>query len=117
MRKVELDKYKRRLLELRARLSGDMGSVLASSLAGDKNEASRSGGDEADLGNDHWDAELQNSKETLELIDEALQRIEDGSYGTCVGTGEKIAKERLDAIPYTPFCVEYAAQVERSGHG
>lgn len=120
MRKTELDKYKRRLLDLRARLSGDLGSVLASGLGGEKKDSGRTGGDEADLGNDHWDAELalslsQNSKDTLELIDGALQRIENGTYGICVGTGEKIAKARLDAIPYTPYCVEYAARMERSG--
>lgn len=120
MRKTELEKYKRRLLELRARLSGDLGSVLAAGLSGEKKDSGRTGGDEADLGNDHWDAELalslsQNSKETLELIDDALKRIEAGTYGVCTGTGQKIAKARLDAIPYTPYCVEYAAKVERSG--
>ncbi|MGE0379141.1 MAG: TraR/DksA family transcriptional regulator [Planctomycetaceae bacterium] len=120
MRKTELDKYKRRLLELRARLSGDLGSVLEAGLSGEKKDSGRTGGDEADLGNDHWDAELalslsQNSKETLDLIDGALKRIEAGTFGVCAGTGQKIAKARLDAIPYTPYCVEYAAKVERSG--
>ncbi len=120
MRKTELEKYKRRLVELRARLSGDLGSVLASGLSGEKKNGGRSGGDEADLGNDHWDAELalslsQSSKETLDLIDDALKRVEDGTYGICLGTGEKIAKARLDAIPYTPYCVEHAAEVERTG--
>jgi RNA polymerase-binding transcription factor DksA len=122
MRKKDLEKYKRRLLELRARLSGDLGSVLSTGLAGEKEQTGRTGGDEADLGNDHWDAELalslsQNSKETLDMVDEALRRIEAGTYGICVGTGEKIARDRLDAIPYTPYCVKYAAQMERNGGG
>ena len=120
MRKTELEKYKRRLLELQARLSGDVGSVLESGLSGEKSQSGRTGGDEADLGNDHWDAELALSlsasgAETLELIESALKRIEDGTYGICLGTGEKIAKARLDAIPYTPYCVEYAAEAERNG--
>jgi RNA polymerase-binding transcription factor DksA len=34
----------------------------------------------------------------------ALQRIEDGSYGYCVKCGDKIAEERLDLLPATPFC-------------
>lgn len=118
MRKTELQKYKRRLLELRDRLTGNVGSMLASGLGSE----SRSGGggasgDEADQGNDHWDAELAlslsaNSNETINLIDEALKRIEDGTYGICVESGKKIAKARLDAIPYTPYCVEAAAQLE-----
>ena len=112
MRKTDLEKYKRRLLDLRARLSGDLGSVLETGLSGEKKDSSRTGGDEADLGNDHWDAELalslsQSSKETLDQIDDALKRIEEGTYGICAGTGEKIAKDRLDAIPYTPYCVEH----------
>jgi len=120
MRKTELDKYKRRLIELQARLSGDVGSVLATGLAGEKTLSGRTGGDEADLGNDHWDAELalslsQSGAETLELIVAALKRIEDGSYGICLGSDEKIAKERLDAIPFTPYCIEYAAEAERNG--
>ncbi len=120
MRKTELEMYRRRLVELQARLSGDVGSVLSSGLGGEKTKSGRSGGDEADLGNDHWDAELalslsQNGAETLNLIDAALKRIDDGTYGICLGTGDKIAKERLDAIPYTPYCVEYAAKAERNG--
>ncbi|MBX3439501.1 MAG: TraR/DksA family transcriptional regulator [Planctomycetaceae bacterium] len=120
MRKTELDRYRRRLLDLRARLTGDLSSVLTAGLSGEKKDSGRTGGDEADLGNDHWDAELalslsQNSKDTLDLIEGALKRIDDGTYGVCVGTGQKIAKARLDAIPYTPYCVEYAAQVERNG--
>ena len=120
MRKTELEMYKRRLHELRARLTGDVGSVL-DGLVSDRSRDARSSGDEADLGNDHWDAELAlslscNGAETLNMINAALKRIEDGSYGTCIETGKKIAKARLDAIPYTPYCVEAAAQLERQGN-
>lgn len=37
-------------------------------------------------------------------IQAALQRVEDGSYGICVKCGGEIAAERLDVLPYTPFC-------------
>ncbi|NLX90069.1 MAG: hypothetical protein GXZ07_00490 [Firmicutes bacterium] len=41
---------------------------------------------------------------TLKEIDDALRRIELGEYGICVRCGRQIEKERLEAIPYTPYC-------------
>ncbi|RMD49152.1 MAG: TraR/DksA family transcriptional regulator [Alphaproteobacteria bacterium] len=44
----------------------------------------------------------------IEKIRAALQRIEDGEYGYCVRCGEKISEERLDLVPWTPFCAKCA---------
>ncbi len=41
-------------------------------------------------------------------IEAALKRIEEGEYGYCVVCGREIPEERLDLIPYTPFCAEHA---------
>jgi len=62
MRKTELQKYKRRLLELRDRLTGNVGSMLESSLGAESRSAGGGTGDEADRGNDHWDATLALSR-------------------------------------------------------
>jgi DnaK suppressor protein len=40
----------------------------------------------------------------LQMIHEALERIEDKSYGTCGHCGEPILPKRLDAVPWAPFC-------------
>lgn len=40
----------------------------------------------------------------IRMIEAALHRIEDGSYGTCVSCGAEISDKRLDLLPYTPFC-------------
>ena len=40
----------------------------------------------------------------IRMIEAALKRIEDGEYGYCGKCGAEIAPERLDAVPYTPFC-------------
>ncbi|MGG7645677.1 TraR/DksA family transcriptional regulator [Rhodovulum sp. YNF3179] len=40
----------------------------------------------------------------LRMIQAAIARIDDGSYGTCTKCGDPISEERLDLIPYTPFC-------------
>jgi len=45
-----------------------------------------------------------------QAIDEALQRVEDGSYGTCITCGSSISGERLDALPATPYCVTCAGR-------
>ena len=40
----------------------------------------------------------------IRMIEAALKRIEDGEYGYCAKCGAEIAADRLDAVPYTPFC-------------
>jgi RNA polymerase-binding protein DksA len=47
-------------------------------------------------------------KEELALIDKALQRIEEGSYGQCQRCGEEIDEARLQAVPYAALCIDCA---------
>lgn len=42
----------------------------------------------------------------LMLIDEALVRVKDGSFGVCTNCGATIGEKRLDAVPWTPFCID-----------
>ena len=42
----------------------------------------------------------------LMLIDEAFNRMNDGSYGTCTNCGTVIGEKRLQAVPWTPFCID-----------
>ena len=48
------------------------------------------------------------AQQTIHLIDAALSRIEDGSYGTCAGCGESIPDKRLAALPYVTTCISCA---------
>src|SRR4051794_17981754 len=50
----------------------------------------------------------ENSEEMLEEIEAALGRIDDGTYGTCEACGKSIGAERLEAIPWTRFCIDDA---------
>ncbi|MDV6237353.1 TraR/DksA family transcriptional regulator [Leptospira gomenensis] len=52
--------------------------------------------------------------ETIREIDVALEKIEDGSYGICEGTGKKIPIARLKAIPWTRYTVEFAETLSKS---
>ena len=55
----------------------------------------------------------ENAEHVLTAIDEALQRIDEGTYGTCGRCGIPIAEERLDAIPYANRCIDCKRLEER----
>jgi DnaK suppressor protein len=122
MKKAEMKVYKERLLALRARLRGDVNQMAEAALRKNRMD----GGGEissmpihmADLGSDNFEQEftlslLENEEGTLDLIELALERIEDGTYGECDECGSKIPKARLNALPYAPHCVKCAGIAER----
>jgi DnaK suppressor protein len=123
MKKAELTAYKEQLLALRARLRGDVHHLAESVLKKSRTEAN---GDlssmpihMADIGSDNFEQEftlslMENDGATLERIEAALVRIEEGSYGDCEECGVKIPKTRLSAIPYATQCVKCAAEQERN---
>ena len=53
------------------------------------------------------------ASEELAQVQAALQRVEDGTYGTCVDCGRAISDARLEALPWTPYCVEDAEKHQR----
>lgn len=122
MKKAEMKVYKERLLLLRARLRGDVSQMADAAL--NKNRID-GGGDQstmpihmADLGSDNYEQEftlslMETEEGTLDAIEMALERIEDGTYGQCDECGVKIPKTRLNALPHTPLCVKCAGNLER----
>ena len=56
----------------------------------------------------------ENSEHVLHGIDEALARIEDGTFGACARCGKQIAEERLEAIPYATRCIDCQRLAERA---
>jgi DnaK suppressor protein len=121
--KLELKAYRERLLGLRARLRGDVTQMAESALKKNRTEGT---GDlssmpihMADLGSDNFEQEftlslMETEEGTLERIESALERIEEGSYGVCEECGLKIPKKRLNAIPFAVMCVKCASQYEQS---
>jgi RNA polymerase-binding protein DksA len=55
----------------------------------------------------------ENAEHVLKAINDALQRIENGSFGTCARCGKPIAEERLEAIPYANRCIDCKRLEER----
>lgn len=121
LKKTETRVYKNQLLFLRARLRGDVSTMADAAL---KKAQSEAGGEltsmpihMADVGSDNFEQEftlslMESGEETLELIEAALERIEDSTYGICVQCGGRIPKARLNAIPHTPHCVKCASQLQ-----
>jgi DnaK suppressor protein len=55
----------------------------------------------------------ENSEHVLAAIEEALSRLDEGTFGTCVRCGRAIAEERLEAIPYATRCIDCKRLEER----
>ena len=112
--------FKEGLLAIRARLRGDVNAMADAALR----KRAESAGDlsimpihMADIGSDAFEQEntlslMQAEEGTLELVEGAIERIEDGAYGVCTECGSRIPKARLNAIPYAPFCIRCAAESE-----
>jgi RNA polymerase-binding transcription factor DksA len=114
--KPEWVKYYNTLLELRERLLNQMSGLAkesAEQLPGYSLHM-------ADSGTDNFDRDfalslLSSDQDAIYEIEEALRRIEKGTFGICELTGKTIPRARLDAIPWTRFTVEAQAQLEREG--
>jgi len=122
MNNTDTKAYRERLIALRARLRGDVSQLADAALKKSRTEAN---GDlssmpihMADLGSDNFEQEftlslMQSEGVTLEQIEVALERIEDGTYGLCEECGARIPKQRLNAIPYATMCVKCASDSEQ----
>lgn len=69
----------------------------------------------ADMGTELYDREKDralnvHASEELDKVQHALENLKDGSYGVCEKCGKEIPYERLEAVPYTTFCVDDAVQ-------
>jgi len=72
----------------------------------------------ADAGTDTYELEntlglMDSERKLLKEIEDALGRIENGTYGICEGSNEPIPKERLRAIPWARYCVAFASLLEK----
>ena len=117
MKQSERENYRALLLERRAAVSGDVDGL--------ENEAKSSGVEVrmpthmADLGTDASVLEdsmgqIVSLGGELRQIDDALHRIENGTYGTCTACGNHISPERLKALPFAELCI-HCKQAQENG--
>ena len=121
MKKSEMEPFKEMLLAMRSRMRGNVSTLADAALA--KSGGAGGGGGSAvpshiaDIGSDTYEQDntlrlMNNEGEVLGQIEAALERIEEGAYGSCVECSGRIPKMRLKAIPYTPYCVKCATEIE-----
>ncbi|MBN1553282.1 MAG: TraR/DksA family transcriptional regulator [Phycisphaerae bacterium] len=120
--KKQLQEFQALLLEKRKSILGDMNGIQAGALGRNLQESS---GDlsnmpthPADIGSDNFEHEftlglLESERALLYEINEALERIQEGSYGLCLGTGDPIGLPRLKARPWCKYCIEYQKMIEK----
>ena len=123
MKTEELEAFRHTLETLRSRLRGDLDQMTDEALR--RNITNGSGNlsnvplHMADVGTENYDQEftlelIENEQETLDQIQSALGRIDAGTFGRCEECKGPIAKPRLQAIPYTAYCIECARKLESS---
>jgi DnaK suppressor protein len=105
--KARLLAKQRELVEAIAR-SQEEGRIASDGEVGDS--ADRAVGDEqADAGLHALSADA----ETLQQVEDALRRIQEGTFGKCVVCGKPIEPPRLEAIPWTPYCLADQKKMEK----
>jgi DnaK suppressor protein len=116
-------KYVKLLLDLRDRLLDGIEFHASDNLRRTQRDASSDlsaySFHMADAGTDNFDREfalsmVSNEQEALYEINEALKRLENGTFGMCEMSGKAIPKQRLDAIPWARYTVDCQAQLEKT---
>ncbi|HKB11329.1 MAG TPA: TraR/DksA family transcriptional regulator [Vicinamibacterales bacterium] len=110
---MDVNSYKQRLVELEATLSKRAGREV---MAG-REQVIDTAADSADLSvadesesEDFSAAELDAA--ILQQVQDALRRIEDGTYGQCLVDGGPIEPKRLEAVPWAPYCIRHQKLLE-----
>ncbi len=115
MEKKDLEKYKKILEDARRKIAGDIRHLEGDSLNLNQKDAS---GDlsgysfhMADMATDNFDREFtlglaSSEQQILNMISNALRKIDDGGYGVCEDCQKPIPQKRLAAVPYTRLCIK-----------
>jgi len=115
---AEIEKFCQLLLAKRSELLGNVTTIEDETFKKERSELSNMPFHMADAGSDNFEQEfaldlMDSEKKMLAEINDALRRIEEGTYGICEGRGESIPKARLNAIPWARYCVACAELKEK----
>ena len=115
---AEIEEFKTILWEKRNEILGNVTSMEFETFRRDRGDLSSMPTHMADIGTDSYEIDnilgLMNSERKILIeIDEALERIENGTYGICEINGEPIPKARLEAIPWARYCITCAGLIEK----
>ena len=110
MTKKQMEKFKKILLEKEAdlvRVLRNRDEIAIEKTPDALDEVQRAAERELAIRN------LDRESRLLREVRAALKRIDDGTYGICIYTGEEISRKRLEAVPWTPFCLQAQEMFDR----
>ena len=119
---IETERFRAELEQHRERVRSTIAhhDIGNSSLTEETGELMSSSSDNhlADTASETYEREFdegleEDAQDQLREVEAALQRIEDGTYGTCSVCGKKIPVERLEAVPWTTLCIDDARKLAR----
>ncbi|HWH05467.1 MAG TPA: TraR/DksA C4-type zinc finger protein [Gaiellaceae bacterium] len=119
---IDTDAFREALLRQREQLQSQIEhhDISGSDLTGETGELVSSSADNhmADTASETFERELDEGIEEgalrqLREVEDALERIEAGTYGTCTKCGNPIAEERLEALPWASLCIDDARREAR----
>ena len=113
---INIQHYKKRLLDLEKKLTAETDHDLEAGR-GEMMDTPHDAGDasvsDAAVDSEFSEAELNST--ILQQVQDALRRIDDGTFGKCLVDGGPIEKKRLDAVPWAPYCLKHQALLEAAG--
>ena len=111
---ADLKMFKKRLLEARAQALTGVNAMKATGFNESDDHETDGGDGTAQTLRLQALGHMGNINRNIQQIDEALHRIDDGSYGVCTMCGQLIRKPRLMNQPFVLTCMECQSEVERS---
>ncbi len=109
---MDIERYRQRLLETERELVGRLGREVE--IAREVSDEQADVGDLARVGElkDEYFALADNDSAILSQVRAALKRIEDETFGLCIVDDQPIEEKRLEAVPWTPYCVKHQQMLE-----
>jgi DnaK suppressor protein len=109
---LDVDHFRQRLLDVQKELTRRLGQEVETARA--------SGDDQFDAGDlarvdemkDQYFTLADTDSAILGQVQDALQRIDEGTYGQCGVDGEPIDPKRLESVPWTPYCMKHQLELE-----
>ena len=114
MDKKKLDAFKKRLEDRQRELRQNVSRTEQDGRTADLDTAQ----DIADRASSSYQKEFlfhqsSSERQTLQMVENALSRIREGTFGECISCGNEINAKRLEAVPWTRYCIECQEKLEK----
>ncbi len=114
MDKKKIEAFKKRLEERQRELRTNVSRNEQDGRAADLDTAQ----DVADRASSSYQKEFlfhqsSNDRQLLQMVEAALSRMREGTFGECISCGNEINTKRLEAVPWTRYCIECQEKLER----